>query len=67
MNKRLLQVIKMKYGVHKQSDVARASEMTRAEVSLIWSGKRNLTVESLVKLCKGAGVEVWEVWKESGE
>ena len=67
MNKRLLQVIKMKYGVHKQSDVAKSSGMTRAEISLIWSGKRNLTIESLVKLCKGANVGVWDVWKEAGE
>lgn len=67
MNERLLQVIKMKYGIHKQSDVAKASELTEAAISLIWSGKRGLTVETLVKLCKGAGVEPWEVWKEASK
>ena len=67
MNKRLLQVIKSKYGIHKQSEVAEKSGLTPATVSLIWSGKRGLTVETLVQLCNGAGVETWEVWKEAGK
>lgn len=65
MNERLLQVIKMKYGIHRQSEVAEASGLTQSKISLIWNGKQGLTVETLVKLCNGAGVEAWEVWKEA--
>ena len=65
MNQNLLKVIKMKYGVHKQSDVAKASGLTESTVSLIWSGKRGLTLDTLTHLSKGAGVDPWDVWKES--
>ena len=65
MNKKLLDVIKKRFAGSTQKQIAAVCEMPESDVSLIWTGKRNLTVETLIKLCNGLGVDCWEIWKEA--
>ena len=65
MNKKLLDIIKRDYDDCTQREIAERVNMKESDVSLIWTGKRKLTVETLCKLCAGLNVEPWEIWKEA--
>lgn len=46
-------------------DIEKRSGMNRGTISRRLSGKHSLTVDALMELCAGAGVDAGEVLKES--
>lgn len=67
MNKKLLDILKRDYDDCTQKEIAEAAQMSESDVSLIWTEKRKLTIETLCKLCLGLNLEPWVVWKEAGQ
>lgn len=65
MNKKLLEVIKGFYKGKSQGEVAVASGLTESTVSLIWNGKREITIKTLEKLSHGLGLESWQVMQSA--
>ena len=67
MNKKLLSIIKQRFEGESltQKEIAARCSMTESDLSLIWTGKRGLTIETFVKLCLGLDVKPWVVWKEA--
>ena len=69
MNKKLLAIIKRDFEADcfTQKEIAAKCGMKESDLSLIWTGKRGLTIETLIKLCHGLNVDPWVIWKEASE
>ena len=67
MNKKLLNIIKRDYDERTQKEIASMSNMTESDISLIWTGKRKLTIETFERLADGLGLPYWILWKEAEE
>jgi transcriptional regulator with XRE-family HTH domain len=65
VNKKLLEVIKGHYEGYTQRQIAVRANMPEPDVSLIWTGKRGLTIETLCKLADGIPYDYAEIWKEA--
>ena len=67
MNKKLLAIIKRNFEADSltQKEIAAKCGMTESDLSLIWTGKRGLTIETFVKLCHGLQIKSWVIWKEA--
>ena len=65
MNKKLLEIIKGYYDGYTQKQIAVRAEMPESDISLIWTGKRGLTIETFCKLCDGAPMDYSAAWIEA--
>lgn len=67
MNRNLLEVIKGKYDGITQRKVSDMTGIPEVTVSLIFTGKRGLTIETLCKFCEGVKVKGSKIWREAEE